>query len=136
ALARRVEIRRQKWMVKRRELELIAARNHLLPRLDAVGRYRWLGAGDDLIGNDGGPLFTEGTSAFENLTTGNYQEWELGLQLAMPLGFRRQMDTVRHAQLLLARERALLQDLELEISHQLGDAVRSLESNFTVTQTF
>ena len=136
AQARRVEIRRQKWTLKRRELELIAARNHLLPRLDAVGRYRWLGAGDDLIGYDGGPLFTEGTSAFENLTTGNYQEWELGLQMAMPLGFRRQMDTVRHAQLLLARERALMQDLELEISHQLGEAVRNLESNFTVTQTF
>src|SRR5690606_37948915 len=27
-------------------------------------------------------------------------------------------------------------DLELEVSHQLGDAVRDLESNFTVTQTF
>lgn len=137
ALARRVEIRKQKWNIKRRELELIAARNHLMPRLDAVGRYRWLGAGDDLIDyNSGVPLFAEGSSAFENLTTGKYQEWELGLQLAIPLGFRRQMDTVRHVQLLLARERALMQDLELEVSHQLGDAVRDLESNYAVTQTF
>jgi hypothetical protein len=36
-----VEVRKQKWEIKRRELELIAARNFLLPRIDAVGRYRW-----------------------------------------------------------------------------------------------
>ena len=54
ALTRRVEIRREKWEIKRRELELIAARNFLLPRLDAVGRYRWLGLGDDLFGDSSG----------------------------------------------------------------------------------
>ena len=31
-------MRRQKWTVRRRELELEAATNHLLPRLDAIGR--------------------------------------------------------------------------------------------------
>ncbi len=54
ALTRRVEIRKEKWLVKRRELELIAARNLMLPRLDAVGRYRWLGLGDDLFGDASG----------------------------------------------------------------------------------
>ena len=49
AMSRRVELRRQKWEIKKRELELIASRNFLLPRLDAVGRYRWLGLGDELI---------------------------------------------------------------------------------------
>ena len=49
ALTNRTELRRQKWQIKRRELELIAAKNQLLPRLDAVGRYRWLGAGDELL---------------------------------------------------------------------------------------
>ena len=139
ALARRVEIRKQKWQLKRRELELIAARNHLLPRLDAVGRYRWRGAGNDLF-DYGSPVsgpgaFAGGTSAFESLTDGNNQEWELGLQLAIPIGFRRQLNTVRHVQLLLAREKAVLQDLELEVSHQLGDSVRDIDFNYQVTQT-
>ncbi|HMO87327.1 MAG TPA: hypothetical protein PKC18_20650, partial [Lacipirellulaceae bacterium] len=40
ALATRVEVRRQRWQVKPRELEVIASRNSLLPRLDAVARYR------------------------------------------------------------------------------------------------
>ncbi|MCO6042630.1 TolC family protein [Aeoliella sp. ICT_H6.2] len=138
ALSRRVEVRKQKWQIKRRELELIAARNHLLPRLDAVGRYRWVGAGDELIDYNaptGMGRFAEGTSAFQSLTSGDFQEWELGLQLAIPIGFRRQLDGVRHVQLLLARERAVLQDLELEVSHQLGDAFRDIDLNYQLAQT-
>ncbi len=138
ALTRRVEIRKQKWEIKRRELELIAARNYLLPRLDAVGRYRWLGLGDDLLGggaiHDGGPL-NPGTSAFGTMTGGDFQEWQLGLQLSMPLGFRRELSGIRHQELLLARDRALMQDLELEISHQLGDSIRDLDLNYGLTQT-
>ena len=34
---RRAELRRQRWVIRRRELELIASRNYLLPRLDAIG---------------------------------------------------------------------------------------------------
>lgn len=145
ALTRRSELRRQKWQVKRRELELIASRNNLLPRMDLVGRYRWLGGGDQLIRDQsqsvpqnitGVPLFfAEGTSAFDSLASGRFQEWEAGLQFSMPIGFRRALSGVRHHQLLLARERAVLQDLELEISHQLSDAVRDIDHNFGLTQT-
>lgn len=135
AQVRRVEIRRQKWEIKRRELELIAARNSLLPRLDATGTYRWLGAGNDLWNDNGIPPFEEGSSAFEVLTGGDYQEWDVGLQLNIPIGFRRQLSGVRNHQLLLARDRALLQELELEISHQLGDALRGLALNYQLTET-
>jgi outer membrane protein TolC len=137
ALTSRVELRRERWQLKRRELELIAARNQMLPRLDAVGRYRWLGAGDELIDSNGTgvPPFGPNSNAFEVLTGGDYQEWEVGLQFTMPLGFRQAMTTVRHHQLLLARERAVLQDLELEVTHQLGDAVRDVDLNYGVAQT-
>jgi outer membrane protein TolC len=136
ALVRRVEIRKQKWEIKRRELELIAARNHLLPRLDATGTYRWVGAGNDLWNDNGIPPFEEGSSAFEVLTGGDYQEWELGLQLNIPIGYRRQLSGVRNHQLLLARDRAILKDLELEVSHQLGEALRGLALNYQLTETF
>ncbi|MEM6330618.1 MAG: TolC family protein [Planctomycetota bacterium] len=137
ALVRRVEVRRQKWEIKRRELELIAARNGLLPRLDAFGTYRWRGLGDDLIDNQrsGLPFNAPGSNAFESLTGGENQEWQLGLQLSVPIGFRRQLSTVRHHQLQLARDRALLRDLELEVSHQLGDALRDLDLNYGLTET-
>jgi outer membrane protein TolC len=137
SLTRRVELRRQRWTIKRRELELIAAKNGLLPRLDAIGRYRWLGAGDELIDSqrNGIPPFLDDSTAFESLTSGDFQEWEVGFQFSMPLGMRRGMAAVRHHQLLLARERAVMQDMELTISHQLADAVRDLHLNFSVTQT-
>jgi hypothetical protein len=138
AITRRVEVRKQKWEVKRRELELIAARNHLLPRLDAFGTYRWLGAGDRLWENNpalGTSPFDDGTGAFNVLTDGQFEEWEMGVRLNVPIGFRRELSMIRHHQLLLARERALLQDLELEVSHQLGDAIRDLDLNYGLTET-
>lgn len=136
-LTRRVEVRKQKWAIKQRELELIAARNHLLPRLDAFGTYRWVGGGDVLFGDDqgGATPFSPGVGAFNVLTDGNFQEWEMGMRFSVPIGFRQQMSMVRHHQLLLARERALLQDLELEVSHQLGDAIRDLDLNYSLTET-
>jgi outer membrane protein TolC len=136
-LTTRPELRRARWQIKRRELELVASRNQMLPRLDAVGTYRWLGAGDELIDSSGTGVapFGAGSNAFEVLTGGDYQEWELALQFTMPIGFRRALSAVRHHQLLLARERAVLQDQELEVSHQLADAVRDVDLNYGVAQT-
>ena len=108
ALTRRVEVRRQKWEIKRRELELIAARNFLLPRFDAVGRYRWLGLGDELINQNDVAFNDPGSSAFGVLNSGQFQEWQLGLQANIPIGFRRELSGIRHHELLMARERAIL----------------------------
>lgn len=137
ALTRRVEVRKEKWLIKERELQLIAARNYLLPRLDAVGTYRWLGLGDDLINpaRGEGVFNRPGSTAFGVLTGGQFQEWQLGLQLSVPLGFRQELSAVRNHELILARERALLQDLELEVSHQLGDAIRNVDLYYSLTET-
>lgn len=132
ALCRRVELRRQKWIIKRRELELIAARNFLKPRLDAIGLYRWRGFGDNLIDPDNpGGL----DNAFGHLTSGDTQEWNFGLQFTLPIGFRQAMAAVRHAELNLARERAVLQEQELQVSHDLTSAIRELHRAYQVTQT-
>lgn len=137
SLARREELRRQKWTIKRRELELIASKNLLLPRLDLIGRYRYLGAGDDLIDvpRNGIPPFLDDSTAWESLTSGDFQEWEAGLQFSMPIGFRLGDTTVRHSELLLARERAVLQDMELTVSHQLSQSIRDLDLSYGTTQT-
>ncbi len=142
ALSRSAELRRQKWIIKQRELELVAAKNLILPRLDLIGRWRFLGMGQDLInqnynpyeaGNPADPLL--GTDAYSTLFSGQFQEWQAGAQFQMPLGFRRELATVRHHQLQLTRERARLQDEELEASHALVDAVRNVDTNFALAQT-
>lgn len=142
ALVRSPELRRQKWHIKQRELELIAAKNWLLPRLDGVAKYRWLGLGDILIDPDNQPYTSPGppplqvpNSAYGSLTSGKYQEWELGLEFRMPLGFRKEMAGVRNAQLNLARERAVLQELELALSNQLSRTFRTLNDKYVISQT-
>ena len=66
------------------------------------------------------------SNAYGSMTGGDFQDWQLGVELTIPLGFRREMAGVRHAQLSLARDRAILQDQELELSHQLIHAIRKL----------
>ena len=136
-LARSVELRQQKWRVKQQQLSLIASKNHLLPRLDAVARYTWLGLGDVLIDSSGGsgnPAIA-GSNAYQSMTGGNFQEWQFGMELSVPIGFRREMAGVRNARLSLARERARLQEQELELSHQLASSIRQLEAHHVLAQT-
>jgi outer membrane protein TolC len=141
ALSRSAELRKQKWVIKQRELELTAAKNLLLPRLDLIGRWRFLGMGQDLLNQNYNPYNADnldplrGTDAYSTMFSGKFQEWQAGAQFQMPIGFRRELSTVRHFQLSLARERARLQDEELEASHALVEAVRNVDTNFALSQT-
>ena len=119
ALSRRAELRRQLWTVKQEEMRLVAAKNFLLPRLDASALYRLRGFGDDLLG-DGPGRFSSAARDMESL---DHQEWEFGLSLNVPLGQRRAYAGVRHAELRLARERSILREQELQVSHALADAI-------------
>lgn len=130
ALVRNPLLRREKWRVKKAELELIAAKNYLLPRLDFFGFYRWNGLGHDLIDPD-----NDRSNAYGSLTSGDFQDWQLGMELRVPIGFRRELAAVRNAQLNLARERAILQEQELEISHQIAWVLREIDEYYTIAQT-
>jgi outer membrane protein TolC len=132
ALERRVEIRRQKWNVKRRELELIASRLNRRPRLDFLGQYRWRGLGDHLIGDGNNGAFD---NLYDNIFGGDYQEWVAGMELSFPVGLRQASVAVSHAQLNLARDRAVLGETELRVSHDLANAVREVERAHRLLQT-
>ena len=133
ALSRREEIRRQKWLVKRRELELVASKNFLLPRLDTVGRYRWRGLGHDLLDDD--RQVERFDNAYQDLTSGKFQEWQMGVELTMPIGFRRGHAAVRNAELFLVRERTLLEQTERDIAHDLSAAIAEVERAYLTAQT-
>ena len=126
ALYRRVELRQQMWRVKQRELELFAAKNFLLPRLDAIATYRVSGFGDDILGGGSADFANLGQEFFSF----DYDQYEVGLQINVPLGYRRELAGVRHAELNLCRERAILQDQEHQISMDLADAIASLDTTF------
>ncbi len=136
SLERRVEIRRQQWVVKRRELELIAARLNRKPRLDFVGQYRWRGLGDDLIGNRGNvPGSVLDQNLYSSITGGEYQEWQGGLELTFPVGLRQASVAISHAQLQLARDRAIMNETELRVSHDLSQSAREVARALQQMQT-
>jgi outer membrane protein TolC len=129
ALTLRVEIRRQKWGIKRRELELIAARLNQRPTLDLVGQYRWRGFGDRLID---GYSSNDSNSLYQNIFTGRHQEFLAGVELGYPIGLRQAGAAVTNARIALAREQAILQESELRISHDLSSASRSVARAYTL----
>jgi hypothetical protein len=115
-------------------LEQIASRNYLLPRLDAVARQRWRGFGHDLIHSD-----STGRDRFDNaymdLVSGDFQEWQVGFELNMPIGFRQGAAAARNAELQLTRARAVLREQEHIVLHDAANAVAEFDRTVVVTQT-
>ncbi|WP_286177777.1 TolC family protein [Rhodopirellula sp. JC639] len=132
ALQRRVEIRRQRFLVKQREFELYASRLNKRPQLDFVGLYRYRGLGDNLLGDIDDGRF-DGLSS--SILNGEFQEWQAGVEFTLPVGLRQASAAVANANLQLQRERAVLAETELRISHDLSDAARNVELTHQLVET-
>ena len=114
AVRMRSELQQQRLLVKRREMELLAAKNFLMPSLDLVTIYRLRGLDKNLAGND---------SAFDELSTFDFQEYEANLELRMPVGFRQAHAAVRHAKFQISRAKAVLSEQQRQILHDLASVV-------------
>ena len=134
-------------MAKQRELQLVAARNFLQPRFDVVGRHRFRGLGRDLTGGEpfqnviDSPNNNDNVSGgFADLGSGNFQEWQLGLELKMPVGMRQAHAGVRFAELGVQRERTVLKEQErkilLDLSNAVADVRRSSSSMSVAEQRY
>ncbi|MGL4512195.1 MAG: TolC family protein [Lacipirellulaceae bacterium] len=129
AISRRPETLAQRLRIKRRGMELQASKNFLLPDLDMVGLYRYRGLGDNLY-DASVPLSEMGP----NVGSGT-DEWQMGFEMNVPLGYRRGHAGVRNAELALARERALLGELERQIVHDVSNAVAEQSRLYQNVQT-
>ena len=149
ALTNRPETRRQQWLIKQRELELTAARNFLLPRLDIVGNYRFRGLGKHLTGGSvtladdiaaGADTASAQSAAFSDLSSGNFQEIQFGAELTVPVGFRQANAAVRNAELSIQRERSIMKELErkivLDLSNVIAECRRSYNAMEVAEQRF
>lgn len=125
AMNDRVEMRQQRWRLKQRELELIASRNFMMPNFDAVATFRNNGFGDRLTGGD-----TRFSSALNDATSGDHNEWELGVLFDMPIGYRQAYAGVRNARLKVIREKRILTEQQKQIAHELGSALRDSRQAF------
>ncbi|HUG89529.1 MAG TPA: TolC family protein [Planctomycetaceae bacterium] len=136
ALTRRVELRRQKFLIKSLELQLEAARTLVRPRLDFLSNYRVNAFGDTLLEQDDDDGVTgQGlNSAYETLTQGNQTGWNLGLEFTMNLGFRSAVAQVRNIELRLAKARDVLATMEMDVAHELAIGFQDLTEAYTTAQ--
>jgi hypothetical protein len=142
-LSRSVDLRRQRWIIKQRELELLSAKNQMLANVDLSFIYRYVGVGTSLLDKGGNGSFPQNKppkpltpaepppSAWEELLSGDYQEAAVRLDyLPNPVGARRASNDVRNKQLTLARDHALLEEKEIAATHRISQVLRELNSNY------
>ena len=122
-LGKRVELRRQKWTLRQRELELCAARALNRWRFDMVGQYGARGFGDNLFGSRSRNI----GSAFDDLINGDLDDWQLGFELNGAIGNRQGHLAIRNAELNLVREKALLKEQQRQILLDLNQAYTEVD---------
>jgi outer membrane protein TolC len=106
ALTLRPELVLARQEVKFRQLDLISAKNLMLPDLRFTSTYDVNGIGTHLDGDDP-------NNALKSLTGNNFNTYSFGLTMQVPLGFRDAHALVRRSRLNLARSYAVLRDQEL-----------------------
>ena len=98
---------------------LIQNRNLAQPQLDAVALQQWNGlSGRVLNGN--------------RLTSGldENNSWTMGVNFSVPLSLRQSRAQVRNQELLIAKDRANIQQNLHRIEHLLATSLRSVDQNF------
>lgn len=98
---------------------LIQAENRALPRLDAVALYRWNGLSGEAPNG-------------QNVATGfgQFTDYSLGVNFSVPLGLREGRARTRQAKLVIARDRANLDQALHAAVHELAITSRDLDNAY------
>lgn len=113
AMTRRPELVLARQELQRKQMNAELVVNKLLPDLRFVATHSTVGLGSRLDGN--GPLVPGATvpqGAWQSLTSGQFNDWTLGLRFAMPLGMRAEHALVRQAKLEIAQAQGLIKEQE------------------------
>ena len=130
ALKKNPVLLRQRERVRQQEAALLAATQQLLPQMDAVALYRFLGLEDDESG-----IPANRDESEDGLIGGEFGEWQLGFQYQQPIEFRAELTQLRNQRLQLRRAQKRLEDLELETIHQLSNAIRRKGDQYQTANT-
>jgi outer membrane protein TolC len=130
ALNSRPDIAWARQELQKSQFALTVQKNNLRPDLRFIARIDPYGDGSTLTGN-GTYLDTAGTlqpsNAFQSLKKGNLADWQLGLTLNMPLGFRAEYAAIRAARMVLTTNYLLLKDWENQVTFQVAREYAELD---------
>ena len=116
AAQRRPDLIELKLILEADEQQIILANNAALPQLDAAGLYRWNGLSGEMPSGNG-----------ISSSPGQFTDWTLGVNFSVPIGLRQARATLRQRELILARDRANLEQGLHAASHDIATTIRSLE---------
>ena len=143
------DIVQQQILVRVAELQLLIARNQLLPQLSLNALYQFNGLGQQLDSAEA--VMTGATlkalnpviaakerAAGLNANPGNYNNfitWQVGFTFQMPLGMRSPLANTRQAQYILLRSRAYLQQVVHQTTHSLARFFLEIDANYKQFKT-
>jgi outer membrane protein TolC len=120
--------------LKLRQLDLELQKNFLKPDLRFVSRYGLNGLGTRLDGdgslNDTTTGQIRSNNALRNLSGAEFSDWNLGVTLNVPLGYRFEHASVRRARLSLAQAYWALRNEENKAESFLTKAYRDITDNY------
>jgi outer membrane protein TolC len=144
------DIVQSQLLVRLAELQLLIARNQLLPALNFTALYQLNGLGHHLDQSEAvmtgavlesiNPLVSlnQRNAGLNSGVPGAYrdfQTWQIGLQFSMPLGFRAPLANTRQAQYTLLRQRAFVQQIVHQTTHSLARFFLEVDANYKQFKT-
>jgi len=143
------DIVQQQLLVRIAELQLLVARNQLLPQLNLSVLYQLNGLGQQL--DNAEAVMTGATiKALEPVVAAreqaaglrsnagfynNFHTWQVGFSFQMPLGMRSPLANTRNAQYILLRQRAYLQQIVHQTTHSLARFFLEVDANYKQFKT-
>jgi outer membrane protein TolC len=143
------DIVQQQLLVRVAELQLLIARNQLLPQLNANFLYQLNGLGQQLDSAEAvmtGAALKALNPVIANLQReaglqsqpgmySNFVTWQAGFTFQMPLGMRAPLANTRSAQYGLLRQRAYLQQVVHQTTHSLARFFLEIDANYKQFKT-
>ena len=114
AVNMRPDVLRQRIAVYVAQQERVVARDSFRPKFDFNAFWRINGLGEDL------------GESLDVIGDNDYHDWQLGLRFQVPLGRRQGRANIRAAELIIQRERALLDQAAHQASFEVADAYRRI----------
>ena len=148
-LAFQPDIVQQQLLVRLTELQLLLARNQLLPQLNLNALYQFNGLGHTLdqaeaVLTGAGVTGINPQTSRKNTQAGvntlpqvykDFNQWQVGLTFSMPIGFRAPLANTRQAQYQLLRQRAFLQQIVHQTTHSLARFFLEVDANYKQFRT-
>ncbi len=148
-LAFQPDIVQQQLLVRLTELQLLLARNQLLPQLNLNALYQFNGLGHQLDGSEAvssgaGLTVLDPIRSLKSRNAGvndpaaepnDFNQWQVGLTFSAPIGFRAPLANVRQAQYQLLRQRAFLQQIVHQTTHSLARFFLEVDANYKQFRT-